>query len=193
MISPCVVRRAALAPAVCAAVIVLAAGCAPKQNAETAHESPPPAQSESAAPPAPFAAPVGAVAVGNAFTQPTPVRLSAVRADMPSYLTKTVLVEATADRVCQSKGCWMTVTDGDGGPIWVRWSSGCGGAFAFPKDAAGKRVIVEGTLSESEITQEAAEHYASESPGMDASKIVGKTFEINATAFVLIPEAPATS
>ncbi len=127
------------------------------------------------------------------ITQSAPVRLAAIRSDAAKYMSKTVLVEATADRVCQAKGCWMTVKDGEGAPIWVRWASGCGGEYAFPKDAAGKRVIVEGTLTEREITAEEAEHYASDSPGIDAAKIAGKSFEIDATACLVMPEsAPAS-
>lgn len=145
-----------------------------------------------AATPATFAPPAGATSIGKALTQPTPMKLAALQANVAPHLQETVLVEATAEAVCQAKGCWMTVKDGEGAPIWVRWSSGCGGEFAFPKDAAGKRVVVEGTLSEKEITAEEAEHYAGESPGMDATKIAGKTFEINATACVVMPQA-ATS
>jgi hypothetical protein len=125
------------------------------------------------------------------MTQAVPLKLAALRSDTGTHLSKTVLVEATAQAVCQAKGCWMTVKDGEGAPIWVRWGSGCGGAYAFPKDAAGKRVVVEGTLVESEITPEQAAHYASESPGMDAAKIIGKTFEIHATACAVLPESAA--
>jgi hypothetical protein len=134
-----------------------------------------------------YVPPAGAAAIGRPVTQHAPAKLASVQSDFTPYLSKTVLVEATVEAVCQAKGCWMTVKDGAGAPIWVRWSSGCGGEFAFPKDAAGRRVVVEGTLAEKEITPEEAAHYAGESQGMDAAKIAGKTFEINATACVVLP------
>lgn len=132
--------------------------------------------------------PQGAVALGKPVTQPQSLRLAEIQNNFTPYLQKTVLLEATAEKICQAKGCWMTVVDGEGAPIWVRWASGCGGEFAFPKDAAGKRMVVEGTLAEKEISAEDAEHIAGESPGMDAAKIAGKTFEINATACVVLPD-----
>ncbi len=174
-------------PLIAISCAALFAGCSAK---EPVPASAPAAQSSTPTTPA-FVPPSGATSIGQPLTQATVVKLAALRSDAASNVSKTVLVEATAQAVCQAKGCWMTVKDGDSSPIWVRWASGCGGAFAFPKDAAGKRVLVEGTLVESEITADQAAHYASESPGMDAAKITGKTFEINATACVVLPE-PAT-
>lgn len=138
--------------------------------------------------PAVWEMPQGAIALGKPVTQPQSLRLAEMQNNFTPYLQKTVLIEATAEKICQAKGCWMTVVDGEGAPIWVRWASGCGGEFAFPKDAAGKRMVVEGTLAEKEISAEDAEHIAGESPGMDAAKIAGKTFEINATACVVLPD-----
>jgi hypothetical protein len=175
---------------------VMFAGCTAKEPAEpkssAAVTSAPAAQSSAPTAPA-YVPPSGATSIGQPLTQAAVVKLAALQSDAGAHLSKTVLVEATAEAVCQAKGCWMTVKDGSGPPIWVRWGSGCGGAFAFPKDAAGKRVLVEGTLVESEITSEQAAHYASESPGMDPAKIVGKTFEISATACVMLPGSETQS
>ena len=95
--------------------------------------------------------------------------------------------EATAAAICQAKGCWMTIADGEGEPIWVRWSSGCGGKYAFPKDAAGRRMIVQGSFYEKEIDAAAAEHLAAENETLDKDAIVGKAFEMNATGCVVLP------
>jgi hypothetical protein len=153
-------------------------------------------KAETAAP-AMYRAPEGATTLGEEITVEAPVQHAVLKKSPADYFEKTILVEATAAKVCQSKGCWMTVTDGEGDPIWVRWSSGCGGQYAFPKDVSGKRVIVQGSIYEKEIDAAAAEHLAGETEGMDAEKIVGKTFEMNATAFVILPgevaEAAASS
>lgn len=135
-----------------------------------------------------FEIPDGAVLVGNAPSQVSPVSLQAIQKEPETYLGKTVLIQATAEDVCQAKGCWMTLKE-QGPSIWVRWSSGCGGEFAFPKDAAGKRVLVEGTLVEKELSSEDAEHIAGESKSLNASEIAGKAFEIDAVSCVILPPA----
>jgi hypothetical protein len=133
--------------------------------------------------------PDGSLVIGEPIQAGAPVKLAAVKADPTAYFEKTILVEATAAAVCQAKGCWMTVTDADGAgePIWVRWSSGCGGQYAFPKDAAGRTIIVQGSFYEKEIDEAAAEHLAAENETIDKDAIVGKTFEMNATGCVLLP------
>lgn len=134
--------------------------------------------------------PEGAEALGEAITvTDPPVALATVRANPEAYFEKTILVEATAQDICQAAGCWMTIVDGDGEPIWVRWASGCGGKYSFPKDAQGRRLLVQGSFYAKEIAPEDAEHIAGESPGMKmaADEIAGRTFEMNATACVLLP------
>jgi len=131
--------------------------------------------------------PEGALVIGEPIQAGEPVKLAAVKANPSDYFEKTILVEATASAICQAKGCWMTITDGEGEPIWVRWSSGCGGQYAFPKDAAGQTIIVQGSFYEKEIDEAAAEHLAAENEKIDKDAVVGKTFEMNATGCVLLP------
>jgi hypothetical protein len=135
--------------------------------------------------------PAGAPVIGEPIQAGAPVTLAAVKADPAAFFEKTVLVQATAAAICQTKGCWMTITDaaGAGEPIWVRWSSGCGGQYAFPKDAAGRTIIVQGSFYEKEIDEAAAEHLAAENETIDAEKITGTTFEMNATGCVVLPAA----
>lgn len=137
--------------------------------------------------------PEGAAKTEQEIVAAEAVKLAAVLAEPAKYFERTLVVEATATAVCQSKGCWMTITDGQAEPIWVRWASGCGGQYAFPKDAAGRRVLVQGSFYEKEIAPADAAHLAAESKGLVAEEIQGKTFEMNATAFVLLPEAKAES
>ena len=136
-------------------------------------------------PSGPFAVPNGATLIGNAPTQVSPISLAAIQKEPAAYVGKKVLIQATAEDVCQGKGCWMTVKS-DGPAIWVRWSTGCGGEFAFPKDVAGKKVVIEGTLREKEMTPEEAQHLAAESKEMNAAEIAGKTFEIDAVSCVVL-------
>ncbi len=183
--------------AACLAVLALA-GCAQREEAA------PPAGGSEGSGEAPAAAavavenpalPADAVRVGEVITvADAPVTLAQVRENPEAFFEKTLLIEGTAAAVCQAKGCWMTITDGQGEPIWVRWSTGCGGRYAFPKDAAGRHVVLQGSFYPKEISPADAEHLAQESgEAMKAEEIAGKTFEINATAFVLFPGEPAAT
>lgn len=133
----------------------------------------------------PFPVPAGATLIGNPPTQEKPVALAAIQKEPAAYVGKTLLVQAVAEDVCQGKGCWMTVK-GEGEAMWVRWSTGCGGEFAFPKDVVGKKVVIEGTLREKEMTPEEAQHLAAEAKNMNAAEIAGKTFEIDAVSCVIL-------
>jgi hypothetical protein len=170
------------------AAAVLAVGCA----AETEKERPP-ASSGAATTPGAYQVPDGATTVGEAITVPVPVQLAVVKRSPAEWFERTILVEATAADVCQARGCWLTLTDGPGEPIWARWASGCGGQYAFPKDVAGRRVVVQGSIYEKEIDPTAAAHLAAESGGLVAEEVAGKTLEMNVTACVILPAAAGKS
>ncbi len=172
--------------------VLALAGC----TAETPDAETPAETTEAAAPEAAVPAvvsipgiPDDAVRLGETITvTEAPVPLATVRANPDPYFEKTILVSATTEAVCQTAGCWMTISDGEGEPIWVRWSTGCGGKYSFPKDAAGSRIVVQGSFYPKEIEAKDAEHIAEESGGeLAAEDIVGKTFEMNATACVVVP------
>ena len=95
------------------------------------------------------------------------------------FLEQTLLVEARVEAVCQQMGCWMQVRDGQHAAR-VRWESGCGGEYAFPKDAAGKRILIQGSFHRKTTTPEEAEHLQQES-GSDVVK-PGEGYEFNASA-----------
>jgi hypothetical protein len=171
------------------------AGCSAEPRAETSART---AAAQTGAAQAPVETPAlvipdGATKTGQEITAGEAVKLAAVLAEPAKYFERTIVVEATAAAVCQSKGCWMTITDGEAEPIWVRWSSGCGGQYAFPKDAAGRRVLVQGSFYEKEIAPADAAHLAAESKSLVAEEIAGKTYEMNATAFVLLPAVASES
>jgi Domain of unknown function (DUF4920) len=112
-------------------------------------------------------------------------RFSVVDATPANFFDKTVLVEATIQAVCQTKGCWMQIEDA-GKTAMVRWETGCGGKFAFPKDGAGKRVLIQGSFYPKKISEEDAEHLEQEAGKKLDIKRDG--YEFNASA-VLVYEA----
>jgi hypothetical protein len=95
--------------------------------------------------------------VGEDMQPQTPVKFSAVDASPQEYAGKPVLIEGTVKSVCQKMGCWMLIED-EGRIAMVRWKDGCGGKYAFAKDAAGRRVLVQGVLSYQVMDETEAEH-----------------------------------
>jgi len=113
------------------------------------------------------------------------VHYSVVDADPPAFYEQTLLVEATVVAVCQTKGCWMQIEDA-GHTAMVRWYTDCGGKYAFPKDLAGKRVVIQGSFYPKEISEEDAEHLEQEAGGELEIQLEG--YEFNATAIVVLSE-----
>lgn len=96
---------------------------------------------------------------GEPFTDAEKVALEKVMSSVSEYSKKSVKIEGEIRDVCQSKGCWLVLTEGEHA---MRVSFKDYGFFV-PKDSAGKRVVVEGVVEEKTITELAARHYASES------------------------------
>lgn len=99
------------------------------------------------------------------------------------FYRRTLLVAARVEAVCQKQGCWMKLVDGDSEAL-VRWEAGCGGANSFPRDAAGKRVIVQGSYYPKEIAPADLEHLREEAGG--AISIPARTHELNASALLVV-------
>jgi hypothetical protein len=68
--------------------------------------------------------------------------------------TDAVKVTGTVESVCQAKGCWMVIKDGDmQARVLVKDH-----AFAIPMDGKGKAAVVEGTITSKELTQANVDH-----------------------------------
>jgi hypothetical protein len=85
----------------------------------------------------------------------------------PELHGKKVLVRGTISDVCQNKGCWLVVTDGVE-EMRVTFKDY---AFFVPKDSDGRNVVLEGVVSEEEISEGAATHYASVSRTTDTTAV----------------------
>ena len=123
---------------------------------------------------------------GERIGQPMEVReihtLAVVDSTPEDYLEQTLLVEATVTAVCENAGCWMKVED-DGHDAMVRWESGCGGEYTFPKEALGKRVVIQGSYYPKTISEEDARHIESEAA--EGVTIPRETYELNASAILV--------
>lgn len=101
------------------------------------------------------ASPATATSWGAARTiaaEPTPL----AKALAESKSGSTVLVTATAASVCQKKGCWVVLQDGDKSVRVTMKDYG----FFLPADVAGKTLVVEGVLEEKVVPEADRQHYA---------------------------------
>jgi hypothetical protein len=102
---------------------------------------------------------------GGEFTLAQAVPLSQAIANLGEEEEATVLVEGTIEQVCQSKGCWMVVRDGDA-EARIRFKDY---AFFVPWESQGKRVKMEGTLKWDVASEETARHWAEEAGDPDVN------------------------
>ena len=86
----------------------------------------------------------------------------------------TVLVTAKAESVCQSKGCWVMLTDGDVKNVRVKMKDY---SFFVPKDITGKTLVIEGVLKVETTSEKDAKHYAKDAGASkdEIAKIKGDT------------------
>jgi len=123
------------------------------------------------------------VVVGEDIFQQTSVEFADVNADPSAYYEETLLVEATVTAVCQSSGCWMKIED-EGATAMVRWEDGCNGKYAFPADAVGKRVLIQGSFYPKTISEADVEHLQKEAG--DDVIFERETYEFNASAILVL-------
>ena len=124
---------------------------------------------------------------GSKFTVIEPPITLATAIEQAATKPGTVKVEANVATVCKKKGCWFTMSgDGVTEEVRVRMKDY---AFFVPKNAEKAAVVAEGTLTQREVPQEEAQHYADDAAqaGEPAKKVEGpqKTWEFTATAIEL--------
>lgn len=127
------------------------------------------------------ALPAGSI-YGETMQTRDSVRFAVVDAAPKEYFEQTLLVEATALAVCQKAGCWMQIVD-DGKKAMVRWESGCGGQYTFPKDLAGQRILIQGSFYPKSITEEDAQHIEEEAG--QPIDIAREGYEFNASSILV--------
>ena len=67
------------------------------------------------------------------------------------------VVRGTVTEVCQMKGCWMKLDQGQGNSIRVTFKDY---ALFVPKDLAGKEIVMRGIAKEETLDVETLRHYA---------------------------------
>lgn len=109
--------------------------------------------------------------------------LAAVAASLGDETKKKVQVTGTVDSVCQKKGCWMVLKDGD---VVARVFTHAGEFYLPTSTEKGRAAVVEGELEARTMSEKFAKHLA-EDQGRDPADVSGPQRElvINATAVAL--------
>jgi hypothetical protein len=95
---------------------------------------------------------------GAPFTDAKKVKLADALANVDKFADTPVKIEGEIKDVCQTKGCWLVVTDGKR-EMRVSFK---GYSFFVPKDSAGKKVTLEGLIQKKTISEDHAQHIAEE-------------------------------
>jgi hypothetical protein len=106
---------------------------------------------------------------GKPITSKKVVSLTEVVKQPEKYKDGKILLEGKIKDVCQMKGCWLMLSQGNEA-IRIKFE---GYSFFVPTDSRGKKARVEGKLMLETLSEETARHYASESKDADPSQIRG--------------------
>jgi hypothetical protein len=108
---------------------------------------------------------------GATFTPEAVVAYQDLSAKVMDTDSVAVTVRGTVAEVCQSKGCWMSITNGEGEDMMVRFKDY---GFFMPKDISGREVIMNGKAYYQLTPVDELRHYA-EDAGKSAEEIAAIT------------------
>ncbi len=92
---------------------------------------------------------------GEGITLNKAVTMPEVLNNPESYDGQEIVVESTIKTVCQARGCWMEVESGIL-PMRISFKND---SFFIPKDAARRKVKMQGVLKVKEVSEEVARNY----------------------------------
>jgi hypothetical protein len=90
-------------------------------------------------------------------------------------------VTGKVKEVCKAEGCWIKLERKDGSTVMVRAKDH---SFVMPTSIEGKTVVVEGTASVKEVTEEMRKHYAEDAgkSKKEIAKIKGSEKDVQLAA-----------
>jgi len=103
-------------------------------------------------------------------------------------------IKGIVKKVCQTKGCWMTLNLDEDKEVMVKFKEY---GFFVPRDIAGKEVIISGKAFVKEVPLEELKHYA-EDAGKSAEEIAlilepKRTFSFEADGVLIANEVETSS
>ena len=173
------IRKSALILALVAATgTVCALGCKDKKKDTTDHSVK--IETSQAQPAMPSYASFGAP---MRLSDSQAVTISQVLATPGKFNGKYVRVSGTVDKVCEKKGCWLTLSDTTSAQtLFVKFADPEEGRL-IPMEAAGKPAIIEGMVKVKMIPEADARHYAQDNNASDdeIARIVGSQKQVTIT------------
>ena len=121
---------------------------------------------------------------GIALDSETP--LATLLAEPERFTETPQLVRGRLVDICQKKGCWTVLADGQA-QVRVRFADY---GFFVPTDAIGRDALVEGVVTVRTLSEADAKHYAAESKHGDPDAIEGPQHEIGFLATGVRIHAP---
>lgn len=112
----------------------------------------------------PLGHPAGVFGAGVKLSKVTPLETAAKQ--VKDLHGRTIRVDGLLKDVCRKKGCWTVLRDGKR-EVRVKFRDY---SFFVPRDAAGRRALVEGIVTAKTISEEEAKHYAEESGDPESAK-----------------------
>ncbi|MDZ7681781.1 MAG: DUF4920 domain-containing protein [Fodinibius sp.] len=106
-----------------------------------------------------------------------PLSLENLLAKSDTYKNKQVVAKGKIKQVCQKKGCFFMLADGER-EARITFKDY---AFFIPTNTAGKKVVLKGTFNVKELAEKKAKHYA-EDAGEDPEKVKGAQQEYSLVA-----------
>ncbi|MCG8412709.1 MAG: DUF4920 domain-containing protein [Pseudomonadales bacterium] len=107
-----------------------------------------------------------------------PVSLKQAIAEMESGTEKFVKIQGEVTEVCQAKGCWMILVDGD---TYARVTFEDYGFFV-PIETSMQRSVIYGVLTEHVLSGEQAAHYAQDAGAKSTVELHGEIKEYSIVA-----------
>jgi hypothetical protein len=128
----------------------------------------------------------GYVSIGDPMKlSSAPVPVAAVLASPTSYTGKPIRIAGTVEGVCETKGCWINLSDpASNQKLFVKFTCSDEGGRIVPMEAKGRPAIVEGTVVVKEISEADARHYAEDGGASkeEIAKIVGPQKQITVSS-----------
>ncbi len=140
--------------------------------------------------PAVAAGPAPAV-YGRAPALTTVTPLADILRDPARFADRDVRVQGVVSGVCQRKGCWMMLRDGQS-EVRVRFRDY---AFFVPRDVSGREAAVEGTARVEVVSESMRRHLASDAgtPPAEVARITGDQTTVQLVADAVAVCGPAGS
>jgi len=117
---------------------------------------------------------------GSEITETQVTPLTKLVNEPGAFADKVVRTEGTVTSVCQSKGCWMQLSDANG----VAHVKFAGYGFFVPKNSSGHRAVVQGKVLKAQVDECSAKDGCREKGEKESGQVAKLDFEATGVEFI---------